>query len=589
MSVSDLDNIRFIERFIDSAQTYPEKTAVICAGVSTSYAELFRLVKHYAVRLGSYTEINAVVIYLPRDHRSIAALIACQLSGITYIPVDLSTGKERLGKIIGKNSYLLLHASGESNLPSNVTENQIFVHIDALDVAADYLNDISSNHLTLEQLAYLETYRIYTSGSTGEPKGVMVAEVGCCNLLNYFLQLLQITSFTTLLSTTSFAFDIFYLEYTLPLASGGTLILLTKNEIASTQIIAQRLQQYEPDIYQATPSLYKCILPYLNIKFAFKKLLVGGEALGTNLANTLYKKSGWLWNVYGPTETTVWSCVHFINRVNDNRIGKPIAKTSQYILKDDGEPALPGQEGYIYIGGEGVALGYYQNTALTEQVFVWKYIDGVAQRLYNTKDIGLIDEEGCLHYLRRDGDFIKINGFRVSPAEITNQLEQHRNVAEAAVITDTQEGEFFLVAYVKLHKSNLINTTELKEYLHQHLPPYMVPRFIFTLSEFFYTVSGKLDGNRLQEFYHAKKIERTEFLNNFSQDFIYELLEKYIGTRDLNETDNIFRLGLTSMQAVSLHLDLLEHNPQLELYQIFENPRISDLRNCVCLTELNPT
>jgi acyl-coenzyme A synthetase/AMP-(fatty) acid ligase/aryl carrier-like protein len=403
-------------------------------------------------------------------------------------------------------------------------------------------------------------------------------------LLNYFSQLLRTSDTTRFLSSTSFAFDIFYLEYTLPLASGGTLILMTNHEASSAQTIARRLMEYQPELFQATPSLCKCILPYLDETFRFKQLMVGGEALGNHLSSLLQQKAEELWNVYGPTETTVWSSCWQIKKGGDTRIGQPIANTNIYILDEAGNVLTAGKEGYIHIGGDGVALGYYQNALLTEQMFIWKTLNGVAQRLYNTRDIGFIDDEGCLNYVRRDGDFFKINGFRIDPGEIINQLEQHEKVAEAAVLVDDREQEPFLVAYVKPKLGVAVDTAIIKEYLHQHLPGYMVPRFILSLPDFLYTVSGKLDSKRMQNFYFEHK-KQPALTTRTTEDPLQQLLAKYIDVQGLRETDNFFRRGLTSMQAVSLHLDLLEHNPQFELYQLFESPSLKELRQCLYAPE----
>lgn len=574
------DSQRFINRFIASAQAHPDKIAVQCGGNATSYADLLQLVRRYAAAIKTQDEAKAVVVFLPRDHRSIALFIACQYCGLPYVPVDLSAGVERLQKILAKNDYVLVHDIDISFSPSG---KQRFIHRDELEkFSPDTAEPVS---VTNEQLAYLETYRIYTSGSTGEPKGVMVAEAGCRNLLGYFSQMLQISPATRLLSSTSFAFDIFYLEYTLPLASGGTLLLMTNSEASSAQTIAQRLQEYQPEIFQATPSLCKCLLPYLNEAFEFNQLMVGGEALGNHLSTVLHQKARALWNVYGPTETTVWSSSWLIKQAGDTRIGQPIANTCIYILDEAGEQVPQGKEGYIHIGGEGVALGYYQNAALTEQMFIWKNIEGAARRLYNTRDIGFIDNEGCLNYRRRDGDFFKINGFRIDPGEIVNQLEQHAQIAEAAVLVDDQDQEPFLVAYIKPQGNATLDITAIKEYLHQYLPAYMVPRFMFCLQDFFYTVSGKLDNKRMQNLYYENKAQATTPPPQTLADPLQQLLAKYIDVQGLSETDNFFRRGLTSMQAVSLHLDLLEYNPQFELYQLFESPSLRELRHCIDVTE----
>lgn len=572
--------IGLIDRFVGQSTSHADRVAIVSGGQVTTYGDLYsRMLAYAKVFIAGETISGAIVICLPRGVELIAAMLACQYCRIPYIPVDLCAGGERLPKIMENTGYTLLFDSRQDC--ANITEIDKSRKFDiSLFTCAAEPADRSSCSPSRQADEDVESYRIYTSGSTGAPKAVMVLERGCRNVLDFFCGLLESGDDISWLSSTSVSFDIFFIEYAVPLAVGGRLILLTDEEARSSQEIARLLAVHKPVVYQATPSVLKCVLPYLDSGYRFRKLLVGGEDLSSRLSGELVRRSNWLCNVYGPTETTVWSTFNIINSPGDRRIGKPIQNTQIYILNENFQCVQPGQSGKIFIGGAGVAAGYCGNEPLTSEKFRGIAFDGSPTPVYDTGDIGFIDDQGILNYERREGDFYKINGNRVDLSEIVDALEALEWVGEAAVsVVGTDEGGGdVLVGFVrKRTATDVFDEQESRKHLRRKLPRYMVPHYIVEAETFKYTTSGKLDRNDLDSV-ATRIVGMAASRNGFHLDVLLSALAKYVSVDGLGENDNIFDRGLTSMQAVSLHLELTKYCPDMELYHIFDEPTLRGFR-----------
>ncbi|WP_158151128.1 AMP-binding protein [Pantoea ananatis] len=568
-------NSTFIEKFESIAALFPANIALISGHRSITYSQLQYQAKRVAAGIQAEIDddVEGVVLCLRRDESLIVTILACHYLGMPYIPVDPRTTYNKIEHILSQARYLYI-----SNVKITECQKTIDV-IGLLNTSApfEYKNFIHASQ---------EAYRIYTSGSTGAPKAVMVSHIGCANLIEYFCHLLAFKPGQTWLSSTSIAFDIFFLEYSVPLVSGGTLILLTDQEIYSPQQIAAQVIRWSPSVYQATPSLFKGLLGYLEQGWHFQKVLVGGEALSPQLSSALFARSDWLCNVYGPTETTVWSGAHVIRQAGDTRIGQAIRNTEILILNEHQQECAQGEPGRIYISGDGLAMGYFNNPELTASKFTELCIRGVNQRMYDTNDIGYVDNEGIVNFLHREGGFIKINGYRVEPTEITDTFEAIAGVSGSAVIClhDDLSDSSKLIGWVECTE---VTEAAIRAFLQSKLNYYLIPHHIFTIPALPYTLSGKVDGNRLEEMSRTllSQVPTASGSSSVGEPSALashpagKILGQYIDITRMSKDDNFFELGLTSMQAISLHLDMLELYPNLQLHEIFERPCFDKLIN----------
>lgn len=565
----------FIEKFESIAEVFPTNIALIVGDNEINYAQLQQKAKRIAVGIQAEIDDNmeGVVLCLQRDESLISTILACHYLGVPYIPVDPRTSSEKIDHILSQARYLYISNAKTSQCQKAVDVNRLS------QASAPFEHESVS-------CTSQEAYRIYTSGSTGAPKAVMVSHIGCANLIAHFCSLLVFKPQQTWLSSTSVAFDIFFLEYAVPLSSGGTLILLTDQEICSPQQVARQVMRWSPSVYQATPSLFKGLLVYMDKGWHFQKVLVGGESLSPQLSSSLFERSDWLCNVYGPTETTVWSSAHVIRQGGDTRIGRPIRHTQLWILNEQQQECAQGEPGRIYISGDGLALGYFNNPELTASKFTEVCIEGVNRRMYDTNDIGYVDDEGVVNFLHREGGFIKINGYRVEPAEITDTFEAIEGVSGSAVIPlhDDLTDSAKLIGWVEC--SGVTEAT-IRAFLESKLSHYLVPHHIFTISALPYTLSGKIDVNRLEEMSlqllsRAPGASISESMGEpsaLASHPVGKILGQYVDISRMSKDDNFFELGLTSMQAISLHIDMLELYPNMELHEIFDRPSFNQLIN----------
>jgi amino acid adenylation domain-containing protein len=564
-------NSAFIDKFDSIAQTHATQLALITEKASITYAQLQQKAKHIAAGIQSEIDddVEGVVLCLQRDDALIATILACHYLKIPYVPVDPRTVNEKIDHILAQARYLYISNAKTNQCQPAVSINQLL----KVDASFEPESRVRASQ---------EAYRIYTSGSTGDPKAVMVSHDGCANLIEYFGALLAFQPEQTWLSSTSIAFDIFFLEYAVPLSCGGTVIVLTDQEIQSAQQVARQVERWSPSVYQATPSLFKGLLGYLETGWRFQKVLVGGEALSPQLSTSLLERSDWLCNVYGPTETTVWSSAHVILEAGDTRIGRPIRRTQIWVLNEDRQECAPGEPGRIYIAGDGLALGYFNNPALTASKFTEVCVGGHPQRMYDTNDIGYVDHEGIVNFLYREGGFIKVNGHRVEPTEITDALETIEGVSGSAVIPlyDARSDSTKLIGWVEC--SGLPEAT-IMAHLEAKLSYYLIPHHIYIIPVLPYTLSGKIDGNRLEAM-SRQRMDETPIpsaspskAEAMASHPVGQILGQYVDITRMSKDDNFFEWGLTSMQAISFHLDMLDLYPNLELHEIFERPSFDKL------------
>jgi acyl-CoA synthetase (AMP-forming)/AMP-acid ligase II len=315
-------------------------------------------------------------------------------------------------------------------------------------------------------------------------------------------------------------------------------------------------------------------------------ILCGGEALTGDLGRALLTKCASLWNMYGPTETTIWSAVSKVTNCADSTIpiGPPIANTSFYVL-DQGRNVVPiGAAGELYIGGEGVALGYLNRPDLTGERFVpnpFNSADG--DRLYRTGDLVRLRRDGQIEFLGRSDHQIKLRGFRIELGEIESCLRAQPGVKDAVVLLRQDPSNPHLAAYVAVDGAgNAPTQPDLSDALRLSLPQYMIPPSIVIMNEFPRTPNGKLDRSALpvagQPTSMAEFVEpRTEEEQTISEVFSTLLNLEKISTRD-----NFFDIGAHSLLIAKAHDTLKKRlDPDLQIISFFQHPTIESLARSI--------
>jgi amino acid adenylation domain-containing protein len=564
------------ELFMEQAARTPEATAVIAGDCRLSYRQLDELSNRLARHLQSLgvKPETMVGIAMERSETLIVGLLAILKAGGSYVPLDPSYPKERLSWIIEDSGMpaLLTTASTFERLPS------VSAHLAVVDVRdssiALHPGQAVSSGAKSSNLAYV----IYTSGSTGKPKGVMVEHR---NVVNFFTGMDRAIGCEpgVWLAVTSVSFDISVLELLWTLTRGST-VVVHGDEGYST--IADELVRHRVTHLQMTPSLAR-ILTLDTRAFArlasLRQMLLGGEAVPASLIYHLRRVfKGEIFNMYGPTETTIWSTTCRVEEVNQTvPIGRPIANTQVYVLDERLNPALPGEAGELFIGGDGVARGYWNRTDLTAERFLaFPPLSG--QRIYRTGDLARFLPDGGLEFLGRTDFQIKLRGHRIELAEIEAVIEECPGIRQAVVVVrEDKEGDKRLVAYLTADAAEALTPPALRSALDARLPDFMVPSACVFLEEMPLTNNGKIDRKALLQLgapNFAESIETARAGNSPTNEIEYVIArvwQEALGLPAVGMDQNFFDLGAHSLTVAEVHAKLQEalarEIPLLDLFQ----------------------
>jgi len=478
----------------EQARRTPEAVAVSFDGKSLTHAQLDARANRLAHHLRELGVGPDVLVGLCVD-RSLAlpvALLGILKAGGAYVPLDPSFPPRRL-------AFLL----EDSGAPVLVTESHLLAGLPPHRASVVLMDGTWRTDPALPEhepdsgvephhLAYV----LYTSGSTGTPKGVMLEHGSACNGLNRMRELLGISSGEVVLAVCSIAVDLAWLDVCLPLSTGGQVAVLSAEDVMFGRRIAHWLEATRATFMEATPVTWRMLLDAGWEGSEGLQMLSSGEALTEDLAERLLARGGRLWNGYGASEGGVMTTMHEVRQgQRPNRIGHPIANLGVYLLDEVGTPVGKGQEGEIHVTGVGVARGYLNRPELTAQRFVPDPFTGRrGARMYRTGDLARCLPDGTLEYIGRADHQVKIRGFRVELGEVEANLLRHPDVAQAVVVArDEGPGARRLVAYVVPEDGRTARPLELRRYLKDTLPPYMVPTTVVVLPEFPLTPNRKVD------------------------------------------------------------------------------------------------
>lgn len=434
-----------------------------------------------------------VGIYMDRSIEMLIAVLAVMKAGSAYVPLDPSFPRERLEQIVEETEASIL-LTLERNFESVPRSKARTLCLDS--EASNWQNEPPRDLPTVlpEMLAYV----IFTSGSTGKPKGVEITHGSVMNLLTSAAQLLEVTEKDRLVAITTLAFDISVLELLLPLVTGGTVVVASREEVSDAVLLKELLKNSGATILQGTPVTFRSLM-----ELGFEppqgfKMLCGGEAWSPMLAEKLLATGGRLWNMYGPTETTVWSSINEVEPgTKQLTIGPPIEKTHFYVMDEFRQPVQAGTQGELWIAGAGVARGYFGREGLTAERFVADpWVAG--ERMYRTGDAVRQLPDGKIEFIGRLDQQIKLRGFRIELGEIEAAMVAVPEVKQAvAVLRKDALGEDFIAGFYVA--DNGVAAGELDGALRKRLPAYMVPMVFFRLESLPLTPSGKTDRRALAQ------------------------------------------------------------------------------------------
>lgn len=586
--------------FEEQVEKTPDHIALIYEGKQLTYRQLneqSNQLAHYlkAQNVGPDT---LVALACERSLELLIGILGILKSGGAYVPLDPEYPRERLKYMYEdtKASLLLTQSWQRKKLPDI---KGTVIELDQMTaLIGGYPVENPEALSGLNNLVYV----IYTSGSTGKPKGVMCPQKGCINRLLWLKEYLKISSADRILHQTSYSFDISVCELLTGLLSGAQLIISKPGGHRDPFYITSLINQYKITNIYFVPSMLRLFISDKE-EFAcpsLKKMIVGGENLDVVLAKETVRKLKKLrlLNMYGPTETSIDSTYYDFSLGQSNLnsdsdyvpIGKPIWNTTLYILDDNLQPVPIGAVGELYIGGEGLARGYWNRPDLTADYFVSNPFtteeDRVNNRnrtLYRTGDLCRYLEDGNVIFIGRIDTQVKISGFRIELSEIESALLSYPAIREAVVLAPEDEfNNKRLAAYYVVEPESVIDPSALRDYLKSSLPDYMIPSFFIPMKVMPLTLNGKLDRGALPSpeggvIHHEYVAPRTQIERE-----LVEIWQDILHVEKVGVNDNFFELGGDSLKAARVISRIhLTHNIDISFRYFFENPTIMELSHYV--------
>ncbi|MCC5667070.1 amino acid adenylation domain-containing protein [Nostoc sp. CHAB 5784] len=458
-------------------------------------------------------------------------------------------------------------------------ERVIYLDEDWEAIAENSVSNPVTN-LTPENLAYL----IYTSGSTGKPKGVMIEHRNPVCLLYWAREVFSADAIAGVLASTSICFDLSIFELFVPLSWGGK-VILAENALALSNLPAKN----QVTLINTVPSAIAQLLQLNAIPNSVQTVNLAGEPLSWRLVQKLEELPHiqQIFNLYGPSEDTTYSTYVQLKGVTpitpSPTIGQPIANSQVYVLDENLQPVPVGVSGELYIGGAGVARGYWQRPDLTAERFIPNLFYNSKfkiqnSKLYKTGDRVRYLQDGNLEYLGRLDNQVKIRGYRIELGEIEAVLSQHSDVQECAVIAPEEvTGDKRLVAYIAPISAK---SSKLRQFLAERLPGYMIPTNFITLEALPRTPNGKIDRQALPT---GEKI-RPELENAYveartpTEQTLVIIWEETLQVEQIGVNDNFFVLGGHSLLGIQLVAKINESlNVEVPLKSLFQHPTIAAL------------
>jgi amino acid adenylation domain-containing protein len=568
--------------FEKQVEKSPSDVAVIFKNQQLTYQELnnqANQLAHYLQQLGVKPDVR-VGICMHRSIEMVVGLLAIMKAGGAYIPLDPSYPQDRIAFTLKDSqvSVLLTQSCLVNDLP---TYSAQLVCIDT-DSAA--FTDRSPENVVSSTCSENLAYLIYTSGSTGKPKGVQIPHRAVVNFLTTMSQTPGLEKKDVLLSVTTLSFDIAGLEIYLPLIVGARLVLASREVIADGTQLLKQLVDHKVTVMQATPATWRMLIAAGWSTENKIKILCGGEALDSSLAHQLIERGKEVWNLYGPTETTIWSAVHKV--IDKDRqqgicpIGCPIGNTEIYILDPHQNLVPVGVSGELHIGGVGLARGYWNKPDLTTEKFIPSPFEA-EKRLYKTGDLVRYQTDGKIEFLVRIDHQVKIRGFRIELGEIEVLLKQHPQVRETVVIARKDiANDSRLVAYLVTYENVTPSVNELRKFLREKLPDYMLPLAFVVLDKLPLTPNGKINRRALPVPESLRPTLTTTYQapQSKTEQQIAKLWQEVLHLDKVGIHDNFFDLGGHSLLLLEVNQKLNESlQRDLSVVEMFQHPTIASL------------
>lgn len=583
--------------FEEQVERTPEAVAVLFGDERLTYRELNQRANQlarYLQRGGVGPEV-LVGLCMERSLEMVVGLLGILKAGGAYVPLDPTYPKERLAFLVqdAQPSVLLTQERLLPRLPEHTTQ------VICLDTRWAVLSDEGTGNIGGEVRPDNLVYVIYTSGSTGTPKGILIRHQSLVNYALYACDRYGIRSGERVLQFASINFDTSAEEIYPCLISGATLVLRTDAMLNSVATFLQTCGVWGITVLDLPTAYWHEIAlslaeEALVIPPSLRVVLIGGERALPERLRAWQRHVGRevrLFNTYGPTETTIVVTVADLTAIEQEQdtharrevsIGRPIANTQIYLLDASLHPVPIGMPGEMYVGGVGLARGYHHRPDLTAEYFITHpFINEPDTCLYKTGDLARYRPDGEIEFLGRVDNQVKIRGFRIELEEIELVLRQHPSVRDAFVLARGDiPGDKRLVAYVTTHREHVCTSRDLRHFLKDRLPEYMIPTAFVQLDMLPLTPNGKIDRHALPAPTTARDSDNDDYFppTSMLHHQLIAIWQDLLYTQPIGITDNFFYLGGHSLLAARMVARIEQVcGRKLPLTTLFAGPTIAQI------------
>lgn len=593
--------------FEASVSRHPDHVAVVYGTDSLTYEELncrANQLAHVLIEHGIGPD-KAVAIGIERSLYLPVALLAVLKAGGAIVPLDLDAPVER-------NRHMILDSDASICL----------VNTDTLPIPNDTVTllDVSQPELIYNRPRYAPRSEVgsdhlvaiyYTSGTTGKPKGVSVRHQGWVSRICWMQQQFKLHHDETVLQKTTLTFDDVGLEYFWTWMAGARVALLEPGYHRDPYAIIEALKKYKIGIVFFVPSMLKMVIQRvsrldLEQLDSLREVFSSGEALKPEMVTAFHRHlpECRLHNSYGVTEVSIDSTVNInVQSVpelasRNVSIGRPIGNNFIYVLDEMQQPVPIGVKGYLYIGGIGLARGYYKDPVKTAQAFFTNpFTEG---RMYKTGDMAYYDASGQLYIVGRMDNQLKIRGMRVELGEISDVISRHMGIQECAVLAEKwrDDDELSLSAYVQMTPSSTLTSTDLRSYCRTLLPSHMIPVRFFSINQIPLNSNGKVDKSALRELNSSLLEDVTVAPQDELEEKIMQIFMEILDLESVHLHESFFDQGGHSIKAIRLVdvlnstfqtpisvLTLFEHSTVIEIARLIRQGSIAKEQSMVVLKE----
>jgi amino acid adenylation domain-containing protein len=549
------------ELFLNQTIQRPNQPAVMSDDRVLSYEELSRRVNGLARNLrGRGARPNQLIaVVMEKGWEQVVATLAIMQSGAAFLPIPAETPKTRL-------EYLLDDAQVKIVLTQSWLDRRIEWPLSVARIAVDLEDGHPIDHAPLRRTQGQDdlAYVIYTSGSTGNPKGVMISHRGAVNTILDINRRFDVKPSDRVLALSSLSFDLSVYDVFGALAAGATIVIPESIAIRDPAWLSKIIKDERITLWNSVPSLMEMVVDYEELREgslpgSLRLVMLSGDWIPVNLPARIKRLSlnAQVVSLGGATEASIWSIVHPVKTVADNArsipYGKPLANQSFHVLDEFLDPCPIWVPGQLYIGGIGLALGYWRDEEKTRASFIIHPRTG--DRLYKTGDFGRYLPDGEIEFLGREDAQVKIRGYRIELGEIEAALARHPDLRATALIpAGATNSDRRLVAYIVSETNPAPSPNELRDFLRLRLPEYMLPADFVSVSSLPMTSNGKLDRRRLAETHHLNRADaQPKAASSGAAEIRIEQIVAGVLKRDhVGPDQNLFDLGADSLDLVTI-------------------------------------